>query len=279
MIVRSKLKQTFKNASNNWVEAIYVFPLPETATVDQLRMTIGERKIIAEIKDSYYQLLMLVPPIAKHNNNAVLAKKVSYIIDTSSSMYGASMEQAKSTLITALNKLQTSDKFNIIQFDSNTSQLFSNAHFASNENINIAKEYINSLNADGGTEIAPALKLALDQAGDNGQTLAFGPRHNFASALPGSRGNSLISAHRDTHFSFLQYLQIGDIIQIETAHAEKSLFKVASTKIVDMDSTRFVDDPSQASIHLVTCFPFDSMLTGGSQRYIVTAETQRSLER
>ncbi len=123
----------------------------------------------------------------------------------------------------------------------------------------------------------PRLKIDLIiLAGDNGRTLAFGPGHNVSSVLPGSQGNSLISAHRDTHFNFLQYLQIGDVIHIETAHAKKSLFKVTSTNVVDMDKARFVNVPSQAAIHLVTCFPFDSILTGGSQRYIVTAVAQNS---
>ena len=41
-------------------------------------------------------------------------------------------------------------------------------------------------------------------AGDSARNLAFGPGHNFASAQPGEVGNSIISAHRDTHFSFFK---------------------------------------------------------------------------
>ncbi|MCW8934136.1 MAG: class GN sortase [Gammaproteobacteria bacterium] len=108
-------------------------------------------------------------------------------------------------------------------------------------------------------------------AGDSGRTLAFGPGHNFASAIPGNNGNSLISAHRDTHFNFLQNLKKDDSIFIETAQQESKLFKVISTRIVDMDDARFIDDKSSAYIHLVTCYPFDSITPGGSQRYIVTA--------
>jgi len=111
-------------------------------------------------------------------------------------------------------------------------------------------------------------------AGDSGRTLAFGPGHNFASAIPGKQGNSLISAHRDTHFTFLKHLKSGDNIFIETAHEENKLFKVISTEIVDMDDARFIDDQSSAYIHLVTCFPFDSITTGGTQRYVVSAILQ-----
>jgi len=111
-------------------------------------------------------------------------------------------------------------------------------------------------------------------AGDNGRTLAFGPGHNFASALPGASGNSLISAHRDTHFEFLQHLQPGEQIFIETAQAGSQAFTVTSTRTVDMDNARFIDDPSSSYVHLVTCFPFDSVIPGGSQRYIVSAASQ-----
>jgi len=108
-------------------------------------------------------------------------------------------------------------------------------------------------------------------AGDSGRTLAFGPGHNFSSAKPGSPGNSLISAHRDTHFNFLQHLQPGEPIFIETAQSASTRFTVTSTRVVDMDRARFINDPSSAYLHLVTCYPFDSIVPGGSERYIVSA--------
>jgi len=50
MVVRSKVKQTFKNPDNIWVEGVYVFPLPENAAVDHMRMIVGERVIEGEIQ-------------------------------------------------------------------------------------------------------------------------------------------------------------------------------------------------------------------------------------
>ncbi len=41
----------FKNASEDWVEGIYVFPLPERAAVDHLRMKVGERVIEGVIRE------------------------------------------------------------------------------------------------------------------------------------------------------------------------------------------------------------------------------------
>ena len=45
LVIRTTLSQTFQNDSDDWVEGIYVFPLPENAAVDRLRMVIGGRLI------------------------------------------------------------------------------------------------------------------------------------------------------------------------------------------------------------------------------------------
>jgi len=111
-------------------------------------------------------------------------------------------------------------------------------------------------------------------AGDSGRTLAFGPGHNFASASPGLTGNSLISAHRDTHFEFLQYLNDGDSIYIETPTKLKKHFIVSASQVVNINNSILVPDEQAAFLHLVTCYPFNSLLPGGEQRFIVSAIEQ-----
>jgi hypothetical protein len=51
MIARAKVRQRFTNNSEQWAEGIYVFPLPEAAAVDHLRMQIGERIITGRIQE------------------------------------------------------------------------------------------------------------------------------------------------------------------------------------------------------------------------------------
>jgi Ca-activated chloride channel family protein len=51
IVARATLTQRFKNPSKGWVEGKYVFPLPENAAVDRLRMMIGERFIEGQIKE------------------------------------------------------------------------------------------------------------------------------------------------------------------------------------------------------------------------------------
>jgi Ca-activated chloride channel family protein len=51
MIARVSVRQTFRNDGTEWVEGVYVFPLPDTAAVDRLRMHIGDRFIEGEIRE------------------------------------------------------------------------------------------------------------------------------------------------------------------------------------------------------------------------------------
>ena len=51
IVARARVRQEFTNPGNSWTEGIYVFPLPEDAAVDHLRMRIGERVIEGVIKE------------------------------------------------------------------------------------------------------------------------------------------------------------------------------------------------------------------------------------
>jgi Ca-activated chloride channel homolog len=51
LIARARVEQVFENPSEQAVEAVYVFPLPETAAVDGMTLTIGTRRIVAEIRE------------------------------------------------------------------------------------------------------------------------------------------------------------------------------------------------------------------------------------
>jgi sortase A len=108
-------------------------------------------------------------------------------------------------------------------------------------------------------------------AGDSGRTLAFGPGHTLGSAEPGTAGTTLVSGHRDTHFSVLRELIPGDAIEIERRDGGVIRYLVASLDVVDArDSTiRAVYEPF--ALVLVTCWPFDAITPGGPLRFVVTA--------
>jgi Ca-activated chloride channel homolog len=50
-IARTRVTQQFHNPADGWIEGVYVFPLPENAAVDTLKMVIGDRVIIGDIKE------------------------------------------------------------------------------------------------------------------------------------------------------------------------------------------------------------------------------------
>src|SRR5450432_3199582 len=49
--VRARVTQIFRNPTQNWVEATYVYPLPEGGAVDTLKMVIGDRVVVGDIQE------------------------------------------------------------------------------------------------------------------------------------------------------------------------------------------------------------------------------------
>jgi Ca-activated chloride channel family protein len=114
-----------------------------------------------EEKDGrHYGVLMVLPPAA--GPAARLAREVVFVLDTSGSMSGASIRQAKEALLLALERLQPEDRFEVIEFNSTAQVLFGEARDATRENVRRAVRWVASLEARGGTEMAAALRLALN---------------------------------------------------------------------------------------------------------------------
>ncbi len=113
-----------------------------------------------------YALVMVMPP-AK-SAIARIPREVVFVIDTSGSMHGGSIDQARAALQLALKRLQPGDRFNVIQCNSDTDALFVNAVAATPGNINRAMNYVAGLHADGGTEMLSALQLALRERAPEG---------------------------------------------------------------------------------------------------------------
>ena len=121
--------------------------------------------------------------------------------------------------------------------------------------------------------IVPEIDIAqIVLAGDSGAILAFGPGHSFASALPDEHGTVMISGHRDTHFRFLQDLKKGTRLILKTKSAIH-YYTVSNTRVVD--SRNYKVDSTNDELVLVTCYPFNSAITGGNERYLVYAQRER----
>ena len=109
-------------------------------------------------------------------------------------------------------------------------------------------------------------------AGTSGRSLAFGPGHVDGTALPGSSGNSVIVAHRDTHFAFLRNLREDEEITVEDTRGRLTRYRVREVAVVDKSQTRLLDPADSPQLTLITCWPFDAVQPGTAQRYVVIAD-------
>jgi Ca-activated chloride channel family protein len=115
--------------------------------------------------DTDYALLMVVPPEAGAGERAAfqpLPRETVLVIDTSGSMQGASMDQARQALELALETLTERDLFNVVEFNSVTRPLERASIPVNTANLQRARAWVRKLRADGGTEMAGALSFALD---------------------------------------------------------------------------------------------------------------------
>ena len=119
--------------------------------------------------------------------------------------------------------------------------------------------------------IIPVLDLdeiVMEGVGD--EELNAGPGHLPGSVLPGERGNSVISAHRDRHFSRIGALQVGDEITTETAPARRMKWIVISRRVVRSVEPALFSTPDP-TLTLTTCWPIRYVGTA-PERLIITAK-------
>lgn len=107
--------------------------------------------------------------------------------------------------------------------------------------------------------------------GVSGRTLAFGPGHAPDSVLPGAPGTAIVTAHRDTHFRFLERLRRGDEIRVDAPGRPIARFHVREISVVDSRSAVIRAANHAPALVLMTCYPFDALAPGGPLRYVVTA--------
>lgn len=119
--------------------------------------------------------------------------------------------------------------------------------------------------------IIPALgldEIVIEGVGD--EELNAGPGHLPGSVLPGERGNAVISAHRDRHFSSLGSLQVGDEITTETASHKRLKWVVIARRVVRSHKPALFSTPDP-TLTLTTCWPIRYVGTA-PERLIVTAK-------
>jgi sortase A len=106
--------------------------------------------------------------------------------------------------------------------------------------------------------------------GDEEETLDVAIGHLPDTPLPWVGGNSVVAAHRDTHFRELRNIKSGDLIRMKT---RKGVFEyhVKDRLIVDPDDVWVMAPTKTRRLTLVTCYPFN-YIGSAPHRFIVQAD-------
>src|SRR5579871_3407532 len=119
-----------------------------------------------------YLLALVTPPLLADAQKETPPREIVFVIDNSGSMGGTSITQAKASLLFALDRLKSNDRFNVIRFDHTMEAVFADTVAADAGNIARAKAFVSALQASGGTEMVPPMKAALtDRRGKDSQYL------------------------------------------------------------------------------------------------------------
>lgn len=121
-----------------------------------------------------YFTINAVPP-ADAFSSGVISKELVFVVDTSGSMEGGSIEEARNALHTLVHGLNPGDAFNIIRFSSDFSTFSPRSLPFTQASVDAADAYVDGLVADGGTTATPAIRhaLRLPRSGDRLRLVAF----------------------------------------------------------------------------------------------------------
>ena len=128
--------------------------------------------------------------------------------------------------------------------------------------------------------ISPFAKLEIERLGVSGYvedgldsaTLGRAIGHWPQSAKLGHKGNIVLAAHRDSFFSGLKDVKVGDVVTLRSPHQKLFQYRVKQFFVVDPSSTWVMNPtPEQDMLTLITCFPF-RFAGSAPKRFVVQAE-------
>ena len=116
-------------------------------------------------EDGYFSLM--INPSMKGNKAKLMPRDFVFVMDTSGSMRGPKMDQAKKALKYCINSLGENDRFSMLNFATSVS-LFRDEFVSANEEFkNTGRKWIEALDSTGGTAIRDALLAALEIKGND----------------------------------------------------------------------------------------------------------------
>ena len=128
-------------------------------------------------------------------------RRVVFVLDRSGSMQGAPIEQARKAVGACLGALGGGDSFGIVAFDGNVEVFGHGLTEASMANRDKAREFLEGIDARGGTELAAAVRAAAKMLGDalsggGGDVLVVTSSRRASGSTSGPSSSSPRSAGR-----------------------------------------------------------------------------------
>ncbi|MEO8878357.1 MAG: VIT domain-containing protein [Polyangiaceae bacterium] len=118
-----------------------------------------------------HALLTIVPPQASARPKT-MARDLTFLLDTSGSMGGEPIAQAKRIVLAMLSGLEENDRFEIIEFSNEPHRFRKHLAAATREERAAAAAWVSSLRASGGTEMREGILEALRPASDRSRHAA-----------------------------------------------------------------------------------------------------------
>jgi Ca-activated chloride channel family protein len=113
--------------------------------------------------------MALISPKTELKADEIIAKRITFVIDTSGSMMGDRMKLARDSLKYCVQKLNPRDEFNVVRFSTDVEALFEKPQVATEGNVKKALDFVGSLEAIGGTAIDEAMTRALKDGEGRGE--------------------------------------------------------------------------------------------------------------
>jgi Ca-activated chloride channel family protein len=105
--------------------------------------------------------VLMINPDEILDSTKILNKRVVFLLDKSSSMFGFKLDQNKEAIVQCLDLLQPNDYFNIVTFDYNVNKWQTDPLPATSVNIQSAKNYLTAIQTGWGSNMEAALQQTL----------------------------------------------------------------------------------------------------------------------
>ncbi|HOL22249.1 MAG TPA: VIT domain-containing protein [bacterium] len=112
-----------------------------------------------EDEDGFF--ILNISPSYMMQEKEIIQKNIVFVVDTSGSMAGKKIEQAKNALDFCISNLNRKDRFDIVRFSTEAEVLFGELKTVDTKSIESAKTFIEKMRPVGGTNIEEALTMAL----------------------------------------------------------------------------------------------------------------------